>query len=450
MGENKPNIILINCDDLGYGDLGCYGSIVHKTPVLDRMADEGVRFTDFYMASPVCSPSRGAMMTGCYPKRIGFGSFERRAVLFPGQGIGLNPKEHTIAKALKEEGYATMLVGKWHCGDQPEFLPTNHGFDHYYGLPYSNDMGRQVNREEQYPPLPLMLDDAVLQEQPDQVSLTERYLEQSVRFIRENKQKPFFLYLAHMYVHLPLYVPDRFLQQSENGSYGAAVECVDWATGVLLDELKRQGLDENTLVIFTSDNGSRNDTGVSCGPLRGTKGSTWEGGMRVPCIMRWPGTLPAGVISGEVVTSLDFLPTFTHLAGGHLPEERLIDGNNMSSLLMNESEAYAPREAFFYYKLNKLEAVRSGDWKLHLLKKELYNLFLDIGETNNVYDEHPEVVKTLEAYAERCREDLGDEAANREGEHCREIGRVENPDTLTHYDPSHPYYMAMYDIEDAG
>lgn len=234
VSANKPNIVLINCDDLGYGDLGCYGSPVHRTPVLDRMAEEGIRYTDFYMAAPLCSPSRGAMLTGCYPKRIGFGTFEGRQVLFPGQGVGLNPKEHTMAKALKEQGYSTMLVGKWHCGDQPEFLPSNHGFDHYYGLPYSNDMGRQTGRED-YPPLPLMLDDDVLQEQPDQASLTERYIEQSVRFIRQNKDTPFFLYLAHMHVHLPLYVPDRFLKQSRNGAYGAAVEGTGHVHGLSAD-----------------------------------------------------------------------------------------------------------------------------------------------------------------------------------------------------------------------
>ncbi|MDP7134262.1 MAG: sulfatase-like hydrolase/transferase, partial [Planctomycetota bacterium] len=299
MTSARPNIILINCDDLGYGDLGCYGSEVNKTPALDRMAEEGMRFTDFYQASAVCSPSRGAMLTGCYPRRIGFGSFEGRWVLFPGQAVGLNQEEKTVASLLKEQGYATMLVGKWHCGDQPEFLPTRHGFDHYYGIPYSNDMGRQAGREH-YPPLPLMDDDAVIQEQPDQASITERYVERSVRFIRENRGQPFFLYFAHMYVHLPLYAPQRFLRQSENGSYGAAVECIDWAASVLFDEIKELGLDENTLIVFTSDNGSRGrDEGGSNSPLRAQKGTTWEGGQRVPCIVRWPGKVPAGKMSSE-------------------------------------------------------------------------------------------------------------------------------------------------------
>jgi arylsulfatase A-like enzyme len=420
------------------------------------MAEEGIRFTNFYMASPVCSPSRGAMMTGCYPRRIGFGDFDGRGVLFPGQGLGLNPQEHTIAKGLQQQGYATMLVGKWHCGDQPQFLPTNHGFDHYYGLPYSNDMGRQVGlRKRNCPPLPLMLNNEVLQQQPDQTSLTERYVEQSVRFIRQHKDQPFFLYLAHMYVHVPLYVPERFKQQSQNGSYGAAVECIDWTTGVLLNELRHLGLEKNTLIVFTSDNGSRNDTGVSSGPLRGKKGTTWEGGMRVPCIMYWPGTIPANTICDEVVSSIDFLPTFSHLAGANIPEDRMIDGHNISSLMFGEPGAVSPHEAFFYYRMNHLEAVRVGAWKLHFRKnqdvvQELYNLQQDIGETTNVYQDHPEIVREIEQYAQKCRADLGDMATGDLGSGCRSVGRVDNPRELTHFDAEHPYYMAMYDLKEFG
>ena len=297
---DKPNIVLVNCDDLGWGDLGVYGSTINKTPALDKMAEEGVRFTDFYVASGVCSPSRGALLTGCYPQRIGFGAFDGFRVLFPGDGIGLNPDETTIAGALKDVGYSTKIIGKWHCGDQPEFLPTNHGFGSYYGLPYSNDMGRQVedpsiddhDRREQLrrrPPLPLIRDEDVIQEQPDLRALTERYAEEAVRFIRGNADadKPFFLYFAHMYVHLPLYAPENLVNASENGDYGACVAGIDWVAEVLFDELKRQGIDENTLVIFTSDNGSRLDNqGGSNGELRGRKGTTWEGGQRVPCMMR--------------------------------------------------------------------------------------------------------------------------------------------------------------------
>ncbi len=457
MIDKRPNIILINCDDLGYGDLKCYGSEVNHTPVLDKMVEEGLKFTDFYMASPVCSPSRGAMMTGCYPRRIGFGSFEGRWVLFPGQGVGLNPEEITVAKILKDSGYNTMLIGKWHCGDQKEFLPTRHGFDHYYGLPYSNDMGRQAGRNDKsnYPPLPLIVDEEVIQEQPDQSSITERYVEQGVRFIRENKNKPFFLYFAHMHVHLPLYAPERFLKQSGNGDYGATVECIDWATGVILDEIKRQGLDENTLVIFTSDNGSRGDHGGSNFPLRGKKGTTYEGGMRVPCIMYWPGTISASRVCDEIVTSMDFLPTITHLTGGRVMQDRVIDGENICPIIFGEEGACSSREAFFYYFKDNLEAVRSGKWKLHIRKvdnevRELYDLDNDIGESNNLYDQYPETVEKLLKYLDECRDDLGDQATGIEDKNTRPLGRVENPDTLTHYNPEHPYIIAMYDKEDFG
>jgi arylsulfatase A len=455
MTNTKPNIILINCDDLGYGDLGCYGSEVNKTPALDQMAAEGMRFTDFYQASAVCSPSRGAMLTGCYPRRIGFGSFEGSWVLFPGHAVGLNQSEKTVASLLKDQGYATMIVGKWHCGDQPEFLPTKHGFDHYYGIPYSNDMGRQTGRGH-YPPLPLMDDDEVIQEQPDQASITERYVERSVRFIRENKDQPFFLYLAHMYVHLPLYAPERFLKQSENGSYGAAVECIDWAANVLLDEIKELGLDENTLIVFTSDNGSRGrDEGGSNAPLNGGKGSTWEGGQRLPCIMRWPGKINAGTECNEMALSMDFLPTFAELAGSDVPNDRIIDGNSIVPLMSGEEGATTQHEAFFYYFKDDIQAVRSGSWKLHIRRRddevaELYNLSADIGESENVYDQHPNVVDDLLSKIQACREDIGDGAADMEGANCRPVGRVENPDTLTHYDPDHPYIIAMYDLNEAG
>jgi len=455
MDMSRPNIILINCDDLGYGDLGCYGSTVNRTPALDRMAKEGVRFTDFYMASPVCSPSRGAMMTGCYPRRIGFGDFEEKWVLFPGQGVGLSSEEITVAELLKEQDYATMIIGKWHCGDQPEFMPTRHGFDHYYGIPYSNDMGRQAGRRANYPPLPLMLDESVLQEQPDQTALTERYVEQSVRFIRDNREQPFFLYLAHMHVHLPIYPPDRFLRESNNGRYGGAVECIDWSVAVILDELQQLGLDENTLLVFTSDNGSRGDHGGSNGPLRGRKGTTWEGGQRVPCIMRWPGRIPAGITSSEITTSMDFLPTFARLAGTDAPSDRVIDGKDIRPLMFGEEGAVSQHDAFFYYFKNNIDAIRSGKWKLHVRKgdqevDELYDLEADIGETINLYDQHPEVVRELEAKIQAFREDVGDAAAGMTGANCRPIGQVENPDTLTHYDPDHPYIIAMYDLSDAG
>lgn len=451
----KPNIILINCDDLGYGDLACYGSPVNKTPALDRMAQEGMRFTDFYMASPVCSPSRGAMLTGCYPPRIGFGSFDGKWVLFPGMPIGLNPDETTTATALKEAGYATKIVGKWHCGDQPEFLPTRHGFDSYYGIPYSNDMGRQ-KEDDVYPPLPLLRDEEVIQEQPEQRGITERYVEESVRFIRENKDKPFFLYFAHMHVHLPHYPPARFVAESENGVYGAAVAAIDWAADVLFDELQSLGLDDNTLVIFTSDNGSRaRDEGGSNAPLRSTKGTTWEGGQRVPCIMRWPGVIPAGTECNQLALSMDLHPTLAAIAGATLPADRTIDGKDIRPLMQAEEAAQSPHETFFYYKRNSIEAVRDERWKLHIRKDdedilELYDLENDVGETQNLYGQHPEIVAKLQANIDACRHELGDEAAGIKGENTRPIGRVENPDTLTHYDPEHPYMIALYDLKERG
>ena len=449
----RPNIILINCDDLGYGDLGCYGSERNETPALDRMAAEGVRFTDFYMVSPVCSPSRGAMMTGCYPPRIGFGEFGGDLVLFPGHAYGLHKDERTLPQLLREVGYRTKLIGKWHCGDQPEFLPTERGFDEYYGLPYSNNMGRQVGRET-FPPLPLLRGKDVIQEQPDQAGLTERYTEEAVRFLRDNRERPFFLYLAHMYVHLPLFVPDRFLDGSRNGGYGGAVAHIDWTTGVIFDELKHLGLDDNTVVIFTSDNGSRaRDGGGSNAPLRGTKGTTWEGGMRVPCIARWPGWIAAGRECNALASAMDLLPTLVNVAGGNVPKDRKLDGHDMADLLFTDTGS-SDYECFCYYSRNNLEAVRCGRWKLHFAKRgedchELYDLVKDVGETTDRSADKPEVVARLQAIAEEVRADLGDEARGVAGAGIRPKGEVADPKPLTEYNEDHPYMIAMYDLADS-
>lgn len=456
-----PNFVVINCDDLGYGDLGCYGSTRNNTPALDAMADEGVRFDSFYMASPVCSPSRAALLTGCYPPRIGFGSFDGIPVLFPGQELGLAPTEVTIASLLRSAGYRTQMVGKWHCGDQPQFLPTNHGFEHYLGIPYSNDMGRQAGPKQDgpfglgYPPLPLLDDLDVIEQQPDQSALTERYVVEALRFIRASRDEPFFLYLAHLYVHIPLYVQPRFAASSRNGAYGAAVECIDWATAVILRELRNRGLDERTLVIFTSDNGSRADAaGGSNAPLRGTKATTWEGGQRVPCIARWPGRIEAGRVVDALATSMDLYPTLAALAGVELPGQRTIDGRDIGPLLF-DPEATSPHAAFLYYWMNDLEAVRDSRWKLHFAKRgepmqELYDLVADPSETTNVVDDHLDVVASLEAHAETAREYLGDARLGITGKDVRDIGRVEGSRPLTSYDPTHPYYMAEYDLPDRG
>lgn len=474
----RPNVILINCDDLGYGDLGCYGSEVHDTPVLDGLAADGMRLTDFYVASPVCTPSRGALMTGCYPARIGFDTFDGLPVLFPGMRYGLSPSEVTIAGMLKDAGYATQMVGKWHCGDQPEFLPTNHGFDSWYGLPYSNDMGRQAAersasmidgmasfgiafQDGDYPPLPLMLDETVQEEQPDQAALTERYLQESVRFMRAHADEPFFLYFAHMYVHLPIYVQPRFARESRNGSYGAAVRCIDWALDVLLHELDALGLADDTVVVFTSDNGALARPGEgSNAPLRATKGTTWEGGQRVPCIVRWPGRVPAGSTSDAVASAMDLLPTLAEWCGATVPTDRTIDGRSLVPVLEGDTTT-SPHEAFFYYQGANLEAVRVGKWKLHVAKtgwheaqhpemRALYDLDADVGETTDVAADHPDVVAELLAHADRARADLGDANTQTTGSGRRAVGVVDDPVPLTSWDPDHPYYMAEYDLGDRG
>ena len=427
------------------------------------MAGEGVRFTDFYSASPLCSPSRAALLTGCYPRRVGFGSFEGQGVLFPGQRVGLDPEETTIASMLKSRGYATRIIGKWHCGDQPEFLPTRHGFDGYYGIPYSNDMGRQAGQFE-WPPLPLMRDEEVVEQQPDQASVTSRYVEDAVRFIRANRAEPFFLYFAHMYVHLPIYVPERFLGDSRNGPYGGAVAAIDWSVGVILAELEACGIDEDTIVLFTSDNGSRADFGPSNGHLRGRKGTTWEGGQREPLIVRWPGTVAPGRVCTGLLSMIDILPTIAALTAGSPsggaspadaapPVNRTIDGVDASALLL-DPDADSPRKHFYYYSGDTLCAVREDGWKLHVNRGgepvcELYNLESDPGETMVCTSDFPSVVLQLRRRCDEARNDIGDAATGAVG-NVRPIGRVAEARPLTAYDPAHPYYMAEYDLPDRG
>lgn len=470
----KPNVVLINCDDLGYGDLGCYGSKKNDTPFLDKLAANGRQFTDFYMASPVCSPSRGAMMTGCYPPRINFASFHDDWVLFPGDSVGLNPDEYTLGDLFKEANYSTMAIGKWHCGDQPDFLPTRHGFDDYYGLPYSNDMAPMEKRPNM-PPLPLISGEEVIEQQPDQRSITERYVEQSVRFIRKNKDNPFFLYLAHMHVHLPLYAATPFIKKSRNGDYGACVAAIDWATQAVVHELESLHLLENTIIIFTSDNGSRNDFGESNGLLRGSKATTWEGGQRVPFIIYWKDNIKSSKCH-EITCSLDLLPSFAKMLNITLPKDRVIDGIDQWELLTGNTE-FGNRDTFYYYMCENLEAVRFKNWKIHVSRrpnagkpsnthdgtsktvvpvrdnvevKELYDLSVDISESNNVYDKNPEIVDLLMEKVQNARMSLGDTFTGTIGQNLRPIGKVDNAKPLTEYDPNHPYIIALYDRNEVG
>ena len=460
--RSSPNVIVIFCDDLGYGDLGCYGSQTHDTPRLDQMAAEGTRFTDFYVPSPVCSPSRAGLMTGCYPRRIGLESGVNFGVLLPGDPIGLSSDETTIAGLLRRQGYATKVIGKWHLGDQEEFLPNRHGFDDYFGLPYSNDMlPDHPSPRFQFPPLPLVRQDKVVETDPNQVSLTDRYLVDALRFIHENRDRPFFLYLAHMYVHVPIYTPMRFHADSRNGPYGAAVAHIDFTTGHILDALRQLGIDDSTLVLFTSDNGAGHPLtpegideqrtrlgGVgSNAPLRGAKGTTWEGGMREPFIAWWPGTVPAGGECAELCTSMDLLPTLARLAGTTEPDDRIIDGRDIRPLLTDQPGATTPHDAFFYYGsgTRSLDAVRAGRWKLHLDKDHLYDLEADVGETTNLFERHPDVVRELRDRADACRDDLGDARTGIEGANCRPVGRVDSPRPLLPISEDDLWVRAVYD-----
>lgn len=422
--SRPPNFVVIFIDDLGYQDVGCFGSPLIKTPRIDRMAAEGVRLTSFY-AQPVCTPSRAALMTGCYPMRVGL-----PAVLNPKSKQGISSREITLAQLLKTQGYATACVGKWHLGHLPQFLPTRHGFDSYFGIPYSNDMGK-VDKGQ--PALPLMRDEKIVEQPVSQDTLTERYTEEAIRFITENRDRPFFLYLPHMYVHTPLHASQRFAGKSERGLYGDEVECLDWSTGQILDTLSKLGLDKDTLVLFTSDNGPwliQKENGGSALPLREGKATTYEGGMRVPCIARWPGHIPAGATCSEMASEMDLLPTFAGLAGASVPTDRIIDGRDIWPLLSGKPEATTPHHALFYYRTTRLQAVRSGKWKLVLEQPDnkipaaLYDLESDISETKDLSAAYPSVVKRLADLAERCRDDLGDSITGRKGRNCRPCGAV--------------------------
>ena len=448
-----PNVVIIFTDDQGYADVGSFGAKGFTTPNLDQLAREGRRFTNFHVPSPSCTASRAALLTGCYPNRIGMLN-----VLLPNSPIGLSAGETTLPQIFKAKGYATSMVGKWHLGDAPRFLPTNRGFDEYYGLPYSNDMWPHRRQSPQsYPPLPLIEGTKAINPdvQPeDQAQLTTNYTERAVKFIDKNKDKPFFLYLAHNMPHVPLYVSDKFKGKSKLGLYGDVIEELDWSVGEVSKALSRNQLENNTLVIFASDNGpwlSYGDHAGSALPFREGKQNNWEGGTRVPCIMRWPGQIPANTVSNDMVMTIDLLPTLARQLDVPLPAHP-IDGLDVWPLLTGQTGAKNPHQAYFYYfGNNDLQAVTSGDgrWKLvfphtyrtldgqpggkdglpvpyvnrTVEKIELYDLETDLGETKNVADAHPEIVARLQVEAERAREELGDGATKRTGKGVRPPGQ---------------------------
>ena len=436
--KEKPNLVLIFIDDMGYGDIGPFGSKLNRTPNLDRMAKEGRKLTSFY-AAPVCSASRAQLMTGCYAPRVGV-----PGVFFPAGRNGLNPKEHTVADYLKELGYSTMCVGKWHLGDQREFLPTRHGFDGYFGIPYSNDMGRTAtaNGKRVHP---LMRDEKVaeLLEDEGQRRVTREYTEEAVKFIETNAKadKNFFLYLPHTAMHVPLFPHPDFVGKSKNGTYGDWVEEVDWSVGQVLKTLERLKIEKDTLVLFTSDNGpwaSKGKGGGVSGPLRGSKGCTLEGGVREPTIAWWPGTIAPSTESAGIAGTTDVLPTFVSLAGGKVKKNIKIDGVDVSKWMIGKTET-SPRNTWHYFRGTRLEAVRQGPWKLAITGQSLgmgirqrdadlakggrlYNLEKEIGEKTNLATENPTIVKKLEEMAAQISEDI---AANK-----RPAGTVQNPVTL--------------------
>ena len=459
----QPNFVIIFTDDQGYSDVGCFGARGFQTPNLDRMAAEGMRFTDFYVSQAVCSASRASLLTGCYNMRVSI-----QGALGPAAKVGLHPEEQTIAEVLKKKEYATAIFGKWHLGHHTEFLPLQQGFDEYLGLPYSNDMWPvdfdgipfteknegQIHRKANYPPLHLIDGNETADEirtLDDQATLTTRYTERAVRFIERNKNKPFFLYVPHSMPHVPLGVSDKFRGKSEQGMYGDVIMEIDWSVGQILQTLEKHGLAENTFVVFTSDNGpwlNFGNHGGSARQLREGKGTMWEGGARVPCIMRWPGLIQAGTICRKMAATIDLLPTIAEIAGAPLPD-RPIDGVNILPLLKGEKNAN-PRDRYFYYYGEQLRCVRKGKWKLHFPHEyrsyegvepgndgfpgpyatgktglELYDLENDIGETTDVTDQHPDVVERLQALAEKAREDLGDSLTGRKGKNVRPVGRVE-------------------------
>jgi len=450
--NRPPNVIVIFTDDQGYGDVGAFGGKRLTTPNLDRMAREGRRFTDFHAAQAVCTASRTALLTGCYPNRIGLSG-----ALGPNSKIGISAGELTLAEMFRQQGYATGMAGKWHLGHTKEFLPLRHGFDEYFGIPYSGDMWpyHPEAKPGAYPPLPLIQGEAIIKdglEPSDQEHLTAQYADRAVRFIEKNKNTPFFFYLAPNMPHVPLFVSERFKGKSGVGLYGDVIMELDWAVGEVLNALQRHGIDEHTLVIFSSDNGpwlSYGNHAGSAGHLREGKGTAFEGGHREPCIMRWPGHIPADSVCDEPLMTIDILPTLARLIGASLPSHK-IDGLDIWPFIAGAKDAQNPHPAYyFYYNRNDLQAVRSGDWKLVFphtsrtmenqpqgrdgkpgvykplaLERSLFNLKADPGESTNVAALHPEVLRRLEALAEEARADLGDDLSGRKATGSRPPGKL--------------------------
>ena len=459
--DRPPNVVIIFTDDQGYADVGCFGAEGFETPNLDRLAREGRRFTNFHVAQPVCSASRAALLTGCYPNRIGI-----HGALGPKARVGIGDGETTIAEILKAQGYATGMAGKWHLGHHRRFLPVHHGFDEYLGLPYSNDMWplHPEATHAIYPRLPLIDGERIVDPDinaEDQSRLTARYTERAVSFIKGNKDRPFLFYLAHSMPHVPLHVSETYRGKSRRGLYGDVIQEIDASVGELMRAIESSGIEKNTLVIFATDNGPwlrYGDHAGSAGSLREGKGTCWEGGVRVPCIMRWPGKLPANTTSDAMLMTIDLLPTIARLAAAPLPQHP-IDGLDVWPLLAGEAGATNPHEFYvYYYEQNQLQAVVSGDgrWKLQLphtyhslaghsgghdglpvlyqqvkiTQPELYDLAHDPGEKRDIASQEPDKVRRLLAFADHARAELGDSLTAREGNGVRPAGRLANSGLL--------------------
>lgn len=454
--EPPPNFVILLCDNLGYGDTEPFGAKLHSTPRLNRMASEGRKLTHFYSSAGVCTPSRASLLTGCYAQRIGLHTNPRDGpVLRPVSPYGLHRDETTIAELLRERGYATTIVGKWHLGDQPEFLPSQHGFDSYFGIPYSDDMtqergrGRAALDGDLWPPLPLMENESVVEAPVDRTLLTKRYTERALAFIEENAGRPFFLYLAHAMPgseRIP-FASEEFRGRSQNGAWGDAVEELDWSTGAILDKLAELDLAENTLVLWTSDNGApladdmKDPARGSNRPLHGRGYTTAEGGFRVPAIAWWPETILGGSVTDELTSMVDLLPTFAALAGADLPGDRSIDGLDIGDALLGRGDGRSPRDRLYYYQQSELQAVRYQEWKLFVPlehpgprhphfglispgKPLLFNLGEDVGSRTDLAAARPEVVKRLLAVADDAKAELGDRETAGSGQ--RPAGRVAN------------------------